>query len=183
MKSNAKRCRPANPVCTFYYSSCSTAASIKLDTPVSGGAYQDARKVSLVWNDSQKLGAYLNSEAGSTQTVTQRPFSPPSFPARRKRRGRRRRVRNDHDGTSRRKRRLLSSVLVSSFPNRKLNLRFGFYRKFATTSQSRLRRASIPTPFVPSGHFPLIGGIGPWKGEPRGCAPPEVLTTSQSACG
>ena len=34
----------------------------------------------------------------------------------------------------------------------------------ATTSQSRLRRARIPTPFVPSGHFPLIGGIGPWKG-------------------
>ena len=23
---------------------------------------------------------------------------------------------------------------------------------------------SIPTPFVPSEHFPLIGGIGPWKG-------------------
>ena len=36
--------------------------------------------------------------------------------------------------------------------------------KFAATSQSRLRRASIPTPFVPLGHFPLIGGIGPWKG-------------------
>ena len=34
-----------------------------------------------------------------------------------------------------------------------------FLCKFATTSQSRLRRASIPTPFVPSGHFPLIGGI------------------------
>ena len=33
-----------------------------------------------------------------------------------------------------------------------------------TTSQSQLRRASIPTPFVPSGHFPLIEGIGPWKG-------------------
>ena len=39
-----------------------------------------------------------------------------------------------------------------------------FSCKSATTSQSRLRRASIPTPFVPSGHFPLIGGIGPWKG-------------------
>ena len=116
--------------------SCSKATSCKPDTSVSGGAYQDARKVSLVWNDSQKLGPHLNSEAGSTQTVTQRPFSPPSFPARRKRRGRRRRVRNDHDGTSRRKRRLLSSVLVSSFPNRKLNLRFGFYSKSATTSQS-----------------------------------------------
>ena len=28
----------------------STATSYKSDTPVSGGAYQDARKVSLVWN-------------------------------------------------------------------------------------------------------------------------------------
>ena len=84
------------------------------------------------------------------------------------------RVRNGHGGTSRRKRRLLSSVLISSFPNRKLNLRFGFHGKFAATSQSRLRRASIPTPFVPSGHFPLIGGIGPWKGR-QGGAPPEVL--------
>ena len=35
------------------------------------------------------------------------------------------RVRNDHGGTSRRKRRLLSSVLISSFPNRELNSRFG----------------------------------------------------------
>ena len=95
--------------------------------------------------------------------ASKRPFSPPSFPARRKRRGRRRRVRNDHGGTSRRKRRLLSSVLVSSLPNRKLNLRFGFFLcKSAATSQAL--RASIPTPFVPSGHFPLIGGIGPWEG-------------------
>ena len=43
-----------------------------------------------------------------------------------------------------------------------------FLCKFDTTSQSRLRRASIPTPFVPSGHFPLIGGIGPWKGSQGG---------------
>ena len=46
-----------------------------------------------------------------------------------------------------------------------------FLCKSATTSQSRLRRASIPTPFVPSGHFPLIGGIGPWKGSQGLCAP------------
>ena len=32
---------------------------------------------------------------------------------------------------------------------------------------------SIPTPFVPSGHFPLIGGIGPWKG--------SLSTTYQTA--
>ena len=74
--------------------------------------------------------------------ASKRPFSPPSFPARRKRRGRRKRVRNDHDGTSRRKRRLFSSVLISSFPNRKLNLRFGFYGKSAATSQAL--RASFP---------------------------------------
>ena len=42
------------------------------------------------------------------------------------------RVRNDHDGTSRRERRLLSSVLISSFPNRKrcAGLRFGARRDF-----------------------------------------------------
>ena len=102
--------------------------------------------------------------------ASKRPFSPPSFPARRKRRGRRRRVRNDHDGTSRRKRRLLSSVLISSFPNRKLNLRFGFYGESAATSQSRLRRASIPTPFVPSGPFPPDRGNRPLGGEPFSAA-------------
>ena len=30
---------------------CSKATSYKLDTPVSGGAYQDARKVTIEWND------------------------------------------------------------------------------------------------------------------------------------
>ena len=74
------------------------------------------------------------------QTVTQRPFSPPSFPARRKRRGRRRRVRNDHDGTSRRKRRLLSSVLISSFPNRELNSRFGGDFDFPSDSLEPTRK-------------------------------------------
>ena len=53
-----------------------------------------------------------------------------------------------------------------------------FSCKSATTSQSRLRRASIPTPFVPSGHFPLIGGIGPWKGSQGSALPasPFFLT-------
>ena len=91
------------------------------------------------------------------QTRPSAPFLPPSFPARRKRRGRRRRVRNDRDGTSRRKRRLFSSVLVSSFPNRKRNSRFGFSCKFVATSQSRLRRASSPG----REPFPLRRGINP----------------------
>ena len=41
-----------------------------------------------------------------------------------------------------------------------------FLCKFAATSQSRLRRASIPTPFVPSGHFPPERGNRPLRGEP-----------------
>ena len=43
---------------------------------VSGGAYQDARKVSLVWNDIQNIDACLNSEAERTKRV-QALFSPP----------------------------------------------------------------------------------------------------------
>ena len=61
------------------------------------------------------------------QTHPQAPFSSLSFPARGKRYGRRGHVRNDHDGTNPCKQGFLSSVLVSSFPNRKLNLRFGFF--------------------------------------------------------
>ena len=69
--------------------SCSKATSCKPDTSVSGGAYQDARKVSLVWNDIQNIDACLNSEAERTKRV-QALFSPPSFLLREKRWGRRR---------------------------------------------------------------------------------------------
>ena len=104
---------------------CSKATSYKLDTPVSGGAQSDARRVSIVWNARLKHWCLPEFRCSMHQTVTKRPFSPPSFPARRKRRGSRRRVRNDHDGTNPCRQGFLSSVLVSSFPNRKLNLRFG----------------------------------------------------------
>ena len=109
------------------------------------------------WNDRRKHWDLPKIRGSTHQIVTQRPFSPPSFPARRKRWGRRRHVRNDHGGTSPRcSRSLFSSVLISSFPNRKLNLRFEFYSKFATTSQS----ASLTAPL---GGEPFCGGM-----EPRG---------------
>ena len=76
--------------------------------------------------------------------ASKRPFSPPSFPARRKRRGRRRRVRNDHDRTNPCKQGFLSSVLVSSFPNRKLNLRFGFF--YANLQQPLSLGCAEPAP-------------------------------------
>ena len=87
----------------------------------------ETRRVSLEWNAKPKHWCLPEFRRRKHPTVTQRPFSPPSFPARRKRRGRRRRVRNDHNGTNPCKQGFLSSVLVSSFPNRKLNLRFGFF--------------------------------------------------------
>ena len=118
------------------YSSCSTTTSYKFDTSVSGGAYQDARKVSLVWNDSQKLGPHLNSEAGSTQTVTQRPFFPLLFRQDGKEGAAEARQNRPRRNEPRYSRSLFSSEPVSSFSNRKLNLRFDFLCKFVTTSQS-----------------------------------------------
>ena len=52
------------------------ATSCKLDAPVSGGAYQDAREVTSEWNDIQKLGACLNSDAESTKRSQAPLFSP-----------------------------------------------------------------------------------------------------------
>ena len=59
--------------------------SLILMTLVSGGAYQDARKVSLVWNARPKHWDPPEFRGSMHQTGTQRPFSPRSFPARRKR--------------------------------------------------------------------------------------------------
>ena len=109
----------------------------------------------------RNIRAYLKSDAESTQRI-QAPLFSPFFSGKTEKKGppeaRQKRPRRNEppQATS------VSSVLISSFPNRKLNLRFGFYGESAATSQAL--RASIPTPFVPSGHFPLIGGIGPWEG-------------------
>ena len=45
----------------------STETSCKFGTPVSGGAYQDAREVTIVWNDARNIGTRLNSEAVCTK--------------------------------------------------------------------------------------------------------------------
>ena len=62
----------------------SKATSIKFDTPVSGGAYQNIRKVTIVWNDACNIGSCLSSDAGSAKRIPA-PFSPLSFPAQGKR--------------------------------------------------------------------------------------------------
>ena len=34
---------------------------------ISGGAYQDARRVSIEWNDIQNIGPHLNADAAGTK--------------------------------------------------------------------------------------------------------------------
>ena len=94
------------------YRTHSNATICNSSCTVTGGAYHSARRVSPCVRNGYKTGASLNCTRSTHQTVPQRPFSPSSFPARRKRRGRRRLVGNGLDGTSLRCSRSLFSCLV-----------------------------------------------------------------------
>ena len=131
---------------------------------VSGGAYQDARKVSIVWNARPKH-RFLPEFRGRKHLTRPSTLFSPIFSLAREKIGppeaRQKRPRRNESLQAR----LL--ILCARFFLSKPQTEFAvwvFLCKSVTTSQSRLRRASIPTPFVPSGHFPLIGGIGPWEG-------------------
>ena len=54
--------------------------SLILMTLVSGGAYQDARKVTIVWNARRKHRFQPEIRCRKHQTVTKRPFLPYLFP-------------------------------------------------------------------------------------------------------
>ena len=106
---------------------CSTETSCKFGTPVSGGAYQDARKVSLVWNARPKHWDPPECRGRMHPASPKHSFLPHLFSCERK------------DGaaggaseTTTTERAAASDVsfpLCSflRFPNRKLNLRFGFF--------------------------------------------------------
>ena len=122
------------------------------------------RRVSLVWNARLKHWA-LPKFRGRLHLASPRTLFSPIFSLAREKIGppeaRQKRPRRNESLQAR----LL--ILCARFFLSKPQTEFAvwvFLCKSAATSQSRLRRASIPTPFVPSGHFPLIGGIGPWKG-------------------
>ena len=57
---------------------------------VTGGAYLSTRRVTMCVRSNYKIDASLNRTRSTHQTHPSAPFSPPSFPARRKRWGRRR---------------------------------------------------------------------------------------------
>ena len=141
---------------------------------VSGGAYQDIRKVITEWNarpkhcGPPKIRGSMHPASPSTLfspifSLAREKIGPPEARQKRPRR-------NEPPQAT-------SLILCARFFLSKPQTEFAvwvFLCKFAMTSQSRLHRASIPTPFVPSGHFPLIGGIGPWKGS-QVSTPPEIL--------
>ena len=125
---------------------------------VSGGAYQDIRKVTTEWNARLKHCGPLKIR-GSMHPASPSTLFSPIFSLAREKMGppeaRQKRPRRNESLQAR----LL--ILCARFFLSKPQTEFAvwvFSCKSAATSQSRLRRASIPTPFVPSGHFPLIGG-------------------------
>ena len=105
------------------------------------------------------------------------------------------RVRNDHGGTSRRERRLLSSVLISSFPNRKrcAGLRFGegisisprtpLNRprkplRFSWIFPARTDRYALKFPF-PASHLPLpLGEVAERSEDGEGILCPQKPSQS-----
>ena len=87
----------------------------QIRSSVTGGAYDSVCRVTMCVRRDLSIGACLNCTRSTHQTVTKRPFSPHSFPARRKRMGRRRCVGNGLDGTSPRAMREASYPL-SPFP-------------------------------------------------------------------
>ena len=60
-------------------SSCSKATSCKFGTPVSGGAYQDAREVTIVWNARPKYRFLPEFRGRTHQTRPSAPFLPYLF--------------------------------------------------------------------------------------------------------
>ena len=89
----------------------STATGCKLDAPVSGGAYQDARKVSIEWNARLKHRRSPEFRCRMHQTVTQRPFSPPFFSGKTEKKG-------PPEATGSRKFATTSQALRASSPGR-----------------------------------------------------------------
>ena len=124
----------------------------------------ETRKVTTEWNAKLKYWCLPEFRCSTHQTRPSTLFSPIFSLAREKiglPEARQKRPRRNEPPQA------TSLILCARFFLSKPQTEFAvwvFLCKFAATSQSRLRRASIPTPFVPSGHFPLIGGIGPWKG-------------------
>ena len=102
------------------------------------------------------------------QTHPSAPFSPPSFPCKTEKIGPPEARQNGLDGTSPRcSRSLFSSEPVSSFPNRKLNLRFGFSMQICDNLSVRFADSSLEgEPWAASadeicaGHGFLAGGGG-----------------------
>ena len=129
---------------------------------VSGGAYQDAREVSIVWNTRRKHRFLPKFRCRMHQTRPSTLFSPAFSLAREKigpPEARQKRPRRNEPPQA------TSLILCAHFFLSKPQTEFAVWVLWQICSNLSVTFGdSIPTPFVPSGHFPLIGGIGPWEG-------------------
>ena len=121
------------------------ATSCKPDTPVSGGAYQDAREMSLVWNARPKHCGPPKIR-GSMHPASPSTLFSPIFSLAREKIGppeaRQKRPRRNESLQARLL--ILCARFFLSKPQAELVV-WVFLCKSATTSQSRLRRASSPS--------------------------------------
>ena len=150
-----------------------------------------------MWNDNQKLGFHLNSEAECTPRP-QAPLFSPFFSGKTEKKGppeaRQKRLRRNESLQARLlilcarfflskpqtefavwvfSMQICNNLSVSAAPSQLpwKGSQGGVHRRRFSALRDNLSvcfAASIPTPFVPAGHFPLIGGIGPWEGSPWG---------------
>ena len=96
----ANSCCSANFECKAFLPQSFKGNYYQIWCIVTGGAYQSAREVTWCVRNDYKNRFLPELYPQDAPNASQRPFSPPSFPARRKRWGRRRCVGNGLDGTS-----------------------------------------------------------------------------------
>ena len=90
----ANSCCPANFECKAFLPQSFKGSCYQIWCIVTGGAYLSAREVTWCVRNDYKNRFLPELYPQDAPNASQRPFSPPSFPARRKRWGRRRRVGN-----------------------------------------------------------------------------------------
>ena len=90
----ANSCCPANFECKAFLPQSFKGNYYQIWCIVTGGAYLSAREVTWCVRNDYKNRFLPELYPQDAPNASQRPFSPPSFPARRKRWGRRRRVGN-----------------------------------------------------------------------------------------
>ena len=144
----------------------SKATSIKFDTPVSGGAYQDAREMSLVWNARPKHCGPPKIR-GSMHPASPSTLFSPIFSLAREKIGppeaRQKRPRRNESLQARLL--ILCARFFLSKPQTEFAVWF-FSMQICSNLSVSAAPSQHPYPFCPFGTFPPDRGNRPLEGEP-----------------